>query len=141
VGINASGDALLSTIHNYGNLTNAWFCYVPGHCVCPPKTVGAVPPTQPLDDNALFGLTGTAGTGTHGEVTSYSLTDFCHPIPTPPTTPPPPPDGGSYGVSDGDPYMSMFSGANYAFQAAGEFTLVKSTWLPSGHSTVILLDP
>jgi len=125
VGINPGGDALLSTTHDYGNLTNAWFCYVPGDCVCPPKTEGTVPPTQPLEDNALLGLTGTPGTGTHGEVTSYSLADFCRP--KPPPTPPAPPDGGSYGVTDGDPYMTMFSGASYGFQAAGEFTLVKST--------------
>ncbi|MEK7991424.1 MAG: VWD domain-containing protein [Thiotrichaceae bacterium] len=41
-------------------------------------------------------------------------------------TPPPPPENGEKADSNGDPHLRTFDHLNYSFQAAGEFTLVKS---------------
>src|SRR5262249_20064585 len=60
--------------------------------------------------------------------------DFCHPKPKPRPTQPQSAGGGSpvgctspCGSSDGDPHLETIAGYDYDFQAAGEFTAVKST--------------
>ncbi len=127
--VSITGSARLSFQHNYTDLHDAWFCTSDKPCVCPPRTVGAVPPTRPLVLATRLGLAGDPGTGTYGEVEAYPLSLFCHRL-----TPPPPSGGGSLrcgndncGSSGGDPHMSTFPGLSFPFQAAGEFTLVKST--------------
>jgi hypothetical protein len=130
VHIALDGHARLGTTHNYTALANAWFCMGGSPCVCPSDTSGRVPATSPLGAPADLGLTGESPkAGTGGSVTYLPLSHFCR------TKPPPPPRGGvpgggasgGNGVSNGDPFLTTFDGIGYAFQAAGEYSLVKST--------------
>jgi hypothetical protein len=116
----------------YSDLSDAYFC-TRQDCTCPPGTEGQLPPLRPLFDGDFLGITGDPSKGTTGSVTSLSLDDFCHPKPNP-TPPPPAPGGGSpagcaspCGSSNGDPHLETIAGYDYDFQAAGEFTAVKST--------------
>jgi von Willebrand factor type D domain len=123
------GHARLSTVYNYTHLDGSWFC-TEESCECPPGTEGTVPPSSPLGSGSDLGLTGDPGDpgGTAGEVLYFPLSHFCH-------KPTPPPGGGGSmqcGGSDcassgGDPHLFTFDGDAYDFQAAGEFTLLKST--------------
>jgi hypothetical protein len=123
------GSARLSYDKNYTDLSDAWFCTIAA-CACPPGTTGSIPPTRPLEPNSLLGLTGDPFSGTQGEIDSYPIDHFCHPH----TSPPGGGGGGSMGCrsgacasSSGDPHLLTFAGDFYDFQAAGEFTLLKST--------------
>jgi hypothetical protein len=140
-------DARLSVEHNYADLTHAWFCTISA-CVCPPKTTGTIPPTRPLEPDALLALTGDPLTGTAGDVTIHSIGDFCKPKPNPNT------GGGSGGgtsaATGGDPHVLSFGRLLFDFQAAGEFTLLKSRTTndldlqvrqqPFPHSTTVSVD-
>ncbi len=117
------GHARLGLEENYTDLKDVWFCTSPGDCFCPANTTGSVPPTLPLTSKAALGLSGDPDApGTYGGLTSYPLSQFCHPKQPQPS----PGQGGNRGVSNGDPYITTFDGGGYGFQAAGEFTLVKS---------------
>ncbi len=130
VHIAIDGHARLDTSHNYTALKDAWFCMGASPCVCPPDTTGTVPDTAPLSAPADLGLTGDEAIGgTAGSVTYLPLSHFCR------NKQPRPPGGGvvgggpsgGNGVSNGDPFLTTFDGIGYAFQAAGEYSLVKST--------------
>lgn len=121
-----SGSARLSTQHNYTDLGDRWFCTSGADtCKCPPDTTGEIPATDPLEPDALLGLSGDPLTGTYGEVSTYTIDDLCRP------KKPPPNNGGGGGGGDGgsggDPHLITFRSDMYDFQAAGEFTLLKST--------------
>ncbi len=125
-----SGSARLSTLHNFTDLEDTWFCTSSEPCECPPGASGTIPPTRPLLLPNRLALTGDPDKGTEGEVVAYPLSFFCHSK----TPPPGPGGGGTMGCrsggcasSSGDPHLLTFAGDYYDFQAAGEFTLLKST--------------
>ena len=118
----------------YSDLGDAYFC-TRQECQCPPGSDGQLPPLRPLFDDDYLGVTGDPGKGSTGSISSMSLDDFCHPKPNPSPNPPPATGGGGSpvgctapcGSSDGDPHLETIAGYDYDFQAAGEFTAVKST--------------
>jgi hypothetical protein len=121
---------LLSGTTEYTDLSDAWFCVQGRDCTCPPDSAGDVPPTRPLTIPAYLGVTGRPVLGTAGVVEPATLDDFCHPRPKPPA----PRSHGTplgcrfeCGSSNGDPHLHPFNADPYEFQAAGEFTLVRST--------------
>jgi hypothetical protein len=71
-----AGPARLSDIENFTELKSAWFCTSSAPCTCPPGRAGAIPPTKSLEPDALLGLAAAAEI-TRGQVTYYSLDDFC----------------------------------------------------------------
>jgi hypothetical protein len=115
--VSIKGSARLSTQHNYTDLGAALFCTT-ARCVCPPRTSGYVPPTRPLSVPTRLGLSGNPGGGTEGSLEAVSLSAFCRPKKPPP---------GGNAASGGDPELFDFDGGVFGFQAAGEFTLLKST--------------
>jgi hypothetical protein len=121
-----NGHARLSTQYDYTDLQDAWFCTTSKPCECPEGTDGNVPPARPLGTSSALALSGDPGAGTSGYIASASLDDFCHP------TGKPKGGFGPFGCSNGcgnvqgDPHMDTIDGAPYDFQAAGEFTVVKS---------------
>jgi hypothetical protein len=117
VHVSINGYARLDRYYNYTDLSDAWFCTT-GACVCPPNTIGEVPPTRPLHPLAPLGL-GAGQSGTRGTVSAFPLSYFCKPKPQQ--------QGNGDAASGGDPHLIDFDGALFNFQAAGEFTLLKST--------------
>jgi hypothetical protein len=117
--VTISGHARLSRQYNYTDLGSAWFC-TSGSCACPPDTTGTTPPSQPLGALSPLGLSGDPGSGTHGSLAAVPLSDFCKPMQQQPS------NNGNAG-SGGDPHLIDFDGRLFDFQAAGEFTLLKST--------------
>jgi hypothetical protein len=103
---------------------------------CPGGAPSKLPPLTPLPSEPMLGVA-SDGTGGSADVTYFKSAQsggFC---------PPPGPGhgggggggsggGGSLGCgldcgsSEGDPHLGTFGGADFDFQAAGEFTLVKS---------------
>ncbi len=128
---------LLSGTTEYTDLSDAWFCVEGRDCTCPPGSAGDVPPTRPLTIPAYLGISGRPVLGTAGLVEPATLDDFCHRRPQPAPVPRPGGAGGpargglgcdtACGSSDGDPHLEAIDGYDYDFQAAGEFTAVKST--------------
>jgi hypothetical protein len=116
-------------------------CQKSGGCKCPDGSPGASEHTIPSQGLVSLGLDG-GDTGIASYASGDSLDKYCkQPDPGPP--PPAPPSGGgagggggggddgqptpSPGQSIGDPHLLTFDGHAYDLQAAGEFTLVKST--------------
>lgn len=99
----------------------------PAECACPPGDEGAVPPLTPLPSNPLLGLAaGRLGGGASIRYLAPQDSSYCKPKepkspeePLAPTT--------TTASSFGDPHLLGFGGTALEFQAAGEFTLVKST--------------
>ena len=100
------------------------FCSGAG-CTSPAASCGGgpstLPPLTPLPSEAMLGLATAASTGA-ADVTYFAAqnSSFC----------PEPKNGGSTGTTAttaGDPHLASFGLQTYDFQAAGEFTLVKST--------------
>jgi hypothetical protein len=113
------GSGRLSDGYNYTDLHDAWFCTRSGGCPCPPHTISTISATQPLETVSLLGLAAGGGE-TKGRIDSFSLHDVCRPIPIPG-------GGGTGSASDlGDPHIEAFNHFRYDFQAAGEFTAVRS---------------
>jgi hypothetical protein len=109
-------------------LEDAWFCLAE-HCVCPAGQEGSPPPAINVGPFVLLGMTG-GPTGASGRASFASLKEFCKEKSPPP---PPPVDGppgvcsaAGCGFSNGDPHLMTFDTHFYDFQAAGEFTLVRS---------------
>jgi hypothetical protein len=117
------GYGRLSLTRNYTHLSDAWFCVDPQGCKCPPNTIDQLPNSQPLETDAYLAITGDPDDpgGTDGEITFHKLDEFCI------KQAPPPNYHYGNGGSGGDPHVTTFDGAFYDFQAAGEFTLMKST--------------
>jgi hypothetical protein len=121
------------------NVTDVWL-RVDGQQGCPDGTEGDLPKTIAWDNQSFIAITGAPGTANaHASIEPHALDEYCHA--------PPPSRGcsvGSIGASRdartaaqaeacatggsyGDPHLTDFSGDLYDFQAAGEFTLLKST--------------
>ena len=99
----------------------------PAECACPPGNSGTVPPVTPLPSQPLLGLaSGRLGGGASIRYFSPQDSGYCEPPPTPPTQGPTGTGAGT-ASSFGDPHLLGFGGTALEFQAAGEFTLVKST--------------
>ncbi len=109
------------------------YCTISSCDRCPPGTEGTPPPSGPLSMPLLIGLSGGTppGRGAQAMLTGIPWSQYCHKL-----TPPPPPPGGGGSLrcgsgdcasSGGDPHLFTFDGDEYDFQAAGEFTLLKST--------------
>jgi hypothetical protein len=119
--VSIKGSARLGRTQNYTNLAGGWFCTASDTaCECPPNSTGHTPPHRPLSDISPLGLSGDPGTGTSGTLTAAPLSDFCKPKNEQQS------NNGS-AATGGDPHLVDFDGALYNFQAAGEFTLLKST--------------
>ena len=115
-------------------------CQKSGGCKCPDGSAGASEFTTPSQGLVSLGLDG-GDTGIAAYAAGMSLDRYCdNPDPGPP--PPGPPNNGGGGggggggddqqppppaVSQGDPHLLTFDNRAYDLQAAGEFTLVKST--------------
>ncbi len=115
-------------------------CQKSGGCKCPDGSPGASEHTIPSQGLVSLGLEG-GDTGIAAYAAGDSLDKYCkQPDPGPP--PPGPPGGGGGGgggggsddqpppppgVSQGDPHLLTFDGRPFDLQAAGEFTLAKST--------------
>jgi hypothetical protein len=129
--VSVDGPARLSPYLNDTNLHDAWFCTTAQqYCVCPPHTSGVVPAHKSLTRGAYLGIA-AAENATHGTLTSYPISAFCHPKPSNTGGSVPGGSGGGTGGSGGDPHLFAFHGGLFGglfdFQAAGEFTLLKST--------------
>ena len=126
----------------YGELTNVTDVWlrVDGRQRCPDGMEGDPPKSIAWDSQSFIAIAGAPGTANaHASIEPHSLDEYCHA--------PPPSRGcsvGSIGASRdartaaqaeacgtggsyGDPHLTDFNGDLYDFQAAGEFTLLKST--------------
>jgi hypothetical protein len=125
--IKLHGYGRLSVPHNYTHLSDAWFCVDPAGCKCPPDTTAELPSAQPLETDAYLAITGDPDDpdGSSGEITFHKLDEFCHKKQKPP--PPTPKYNYGNGGDGGDPHLTTFDGEFYDFQAAGEFTAIRSS--------------
>ena len=101
----------------------AEFCVIE-ECVCPDGRGAG--PTERIGHLLRVAVTGDWTGGTTARLSGSSLEERCDdPEPETPT-----PGGGpcanGCGTSNGDPHLTTVDGASYDFQAAGEFTLLRS---------------
>ena len=107
---------------SYLSFTSKRFC-VQGDCICPPGTVQAGQHMADEDISLPFVLAVHGTTATwQSNVTSLSMDDLCKKLPTPAG----PPCTTGCAASNGDPHLNTVNGHPYDFQAAGEFTLLRS---------------
>ncbi len=133
VTVNTTG---LASAHDDGGdtalaFTTRKFC-VQGDCVCPPGTTkaGEHEADQTMMLPFVVALNAPLG-GSTWSVMGASLDDLCGkqtPPPTPgsPPAPAPGPCQGACPGSNGDPHLTTINHYTYDFQAAGEFTLLRS---------------
>ena len=97
-------------------------------CTCPDGTSYDGPPLTPSDGIIYLALTGSIS-GSSGTIRGRPLSDFCKP---PPSNKPVHPVGGTNpcakgcASSVGDPHLETIDQKEYDFQAAGEYTLLRS---------------
>ena len=126
-------------VQDLKDVFNQAFCTKEGGtnaCLCPPGSPGAgQPPLPPLNTEAKLALTGLDYGGT-ASITGISLEDYCGTPPTPTPSPTPRatakprggPDPCAKGCAKtiGEPHLNTIDDVTYDFQAAGEFTLLRS---------------
>jgi len=104
------GSARISTVHNYTNLVDAWFCTTEAPCECPSGTSGTVPPTRPLLLPNRLGLSGDPDLGAQGEVTAVPLSFFCkQSSPSSPSGSTPP----ATGLLPAEPCLGLFTPSDF----------------------------
>jgi hypothetical protein len=113
------------------DFTKGTFCVADQGCTCPDGTelAGQDMAPDPMSIPFTAAMNAPEG-GSHWNIASYKLDDLCHKKETPrPSYKPQPqnPCGASCSNSNGDPHMLTVNRYRYDFQAAGEFTLLRST--------------
>lgn len=122
-GADAAAHEAKDTGRSYLSFTSKRFC-VQGDCICPPGTVQAGQHMADEDISLPFVLAVHGTTGTwQANVSSLTMDDLC--TPRPPSQAGPPCTAGC-AASNGDPHLMTVNGHRYEFQAAGEFTLLRS---------------
>jgi hypothetical protein len=127
-------DGWASVHDDNGNSTTGFqgqsFCTVNGGCICPQGTLlaGQNVAAQNLTIPFVATFNGPAGGSTYS-IIANKLDELCKRPATaaPKSSGPSRPCGTSCTSSNGDPHMLTVSQQNYAFQAAGEFTLLRSS--------------
>jgi hypothetical protein len=133
-------DGLASVHDNSNNSSVAFqtqrFCTAAEGCVCPPGTLlaGQNMASQQMTIPFVAAFNAPAG-GSHYAIAADKLDELCQKPATPqpqqsvqpqPSSPKGP-CGSNCGGSNGDPHLTTINKAHYEFQAAGEFTLLRST--------------
>jgi hypothetical protein len=129
--VTVTTDGLASVHDNSGNSDVAFgserFCTVSGGCVCPQGTMEAGTNVAPKQMTIPFVAAFNApSAGSHYSVVSDKLDDLCKRPPTPEPTQYGNPCGPNCSNSHGDPHLLTVNAYRYDFQAAGEFTLLRS---------------
>ena len=132
--VTVTTDGLASVHDNSGNSKIAFqsesFCTVPGGCVCPAGTLlaGSNVASQQLTIPFVAAFNAPLA-GSKYSIVANKLDDLCKrpATPAPKSSGPSGPCGPACSSSNGDPHMLTVSQQNYAFQAAGEFTLLRSS--------------
>jgi hypothetical protein len=103
------------------------FC-VADSCVCPSGTLlaGQDMASQKIALQFVVALNAPLGGSTYS-IVSAKLDDLCKRIATPQPSPNYGPCGPKCSSTNGDPHMQTVNGFRYDFQAAGEFTVLRST--------------
>jgi hypothetical protein len=130
--VTVTTDGLASVHDNSGNFAVAFqsqtFCTV-ATCVCPQGTLlqGKDVTSLKLTIPFVAAFNAPSGGSTYS-IVANKLDDLCKrpATPAPKSSGPSRPCGTSCTSSNGDPHMLTVSQQNYAFQAAGEFTLLRS---------------
>lgn len=116
---NTSGFLRGGTQADEGDVNGAWFC-VGGTCQCKAGEDSAIPPHKEAFTGVVLGFNGGSQTAV-GSVQVRDPKEFCtkkqKPKPGAPSGP---------AESNGDPHLTTMDALHYDFQAAGEFTLVRS---------------
>lgn len=127
-------DGLASVHDDNGHSSIAFqdekFCTAESGCKCPDGTLLAGEDMAPNQLSIPFTAAMNAPLGgSKYTITAYKLDDLCQKKATPPPTvqPSPNPCGASCPGSNGDPHMLTVNNYRYDFQAAAEFTLLRST--------------
>jgi hypothetical protein len=124
----------LASVHDMGNnsataFQNQRFCTATEGCICPPNTLlaGQDMASQQLSIPFVAAFNSPEG-GSQYNITSFKLDDLCKHPATPQPNPSPSygPCGANCTQSNGDPHLLTVNKTRYDFQAAGEFTLLKS---------------
>jgi von Willebrand factor type D domain len=110
---------------------STYYCAAAGGCKCPRGLTGTVPDATQVALPFYAGLAGGIDAGRRAGLrfTAVPYSEFCHSKATGPLRKSAPlPCAGRVGCgsSNGEPHLQTFDGTNYDFQAAGEFTLVRS---------------
>ncbi len=127
VEIDGTGHVRLFTTPD-GNETDTaqrWLCTRAGGCDCPSGEVYAGPDLETVTPAFDLALTGGLA-GASATVRGHALQEFCKPLPSQATPAPGLPCKTDCGYSNGDPHIRTVNRYRYDFQAAGEFTLLRS---------------
>jgi hypothetical protein len=128
--VTISTDGLASVHDNSGNSDTALgserFCTIVGGCVCPKGTLeaGADMASHKLSIPFAVAFNAPYG-GSHYSIVGEKLDDLCGKPPTPQPIQTNP-CGPNCSTSNGDPHLWTVNSYRYDFQAAGEFTLLRS---------------
>jgi hypothetical protein len=100
------------------------FC-MRGECSCPDGSVREAPADH-LGDELRVAVTGDALSGADALLRGWSRDEWCEDAEAFPPGDDGTPCQGGCGSSNGDPHLTTVDGVSYDFQAAGEFTLLRS---------------